>query len=80
MNVDQFVKAAKAKGNAWIMAGTGKNSEDNLLTDFLNKSYGLNMKYVPYKGGGRVAKELAGNNANSTVNITAAATRIRTCL
>ncbi|MCZ6813658.1 MAG: tripartite tricarboxylate transporter substrate binding protein, partial [Alphaproteobacteria bacterium] len=26
------------------------------------------MKYVPYKGGGRVAKELAGTNANSTVN------------
>ena len=68
MNVDQFVKAAKAKGNDWIMAGTGKNSEDNILTDFLNKAYGLNMKYVPYKGGGRVAKELAGNNADSTVN------------
>ncbi len=67
-NVAQFVKAAKAKGNAWIMAGTGKNSEDNLLTDFLNKAYGLSMKYVPYKGGGRVAKELAGKNANSTVN------------
>jgi tripartite-type tricarboxylate transporter receptor subunit TctC len=54
-NVKQFVKAAKAKGNAWIMAGTGKNSEDNILTDFLNKAYGLNMKYVPYKGGGRGA-------------------------
>ena len=66
--VDQFVKAAKAAGNSWIMAGTGKKSEDNILTDFLNKAYGLNMKYVPYKGGGRVAKELAGNNANSTVN------------
>ena len=66
--IDQFVKAAKAKGNAWIMAGTGKNSEDNILTDFLNKAYGLNMKYVPYKGGGRVAKELAGKNADSTVN------------
>jgi len=66
--IDQFVKAAKAKGNAWIMAGTGKKSEDNILTDFLNKAYGLNMKYVPYKGGGRVAKELAGKNANSTVN------------
>ncbi len=66
--VDQFVKAAKAAGNKWIMAGTGKNSEDNILTDFLNKAYGLNMKYVPYKGGGRVAKELAGDNANSTVN------------
>ena len=66
--VDQFVKAAKAKGNGWIMAGTGKNSEDNILTDFLNAAYGLKMKYVPYKGGGRVAKELAGKNADSTVN------------
>jgi len=67
-NMDDFVKAAKAKGNAWIMAGTGKNSEDNLLTDFLNNAYDLDMKYVPYKGGGKVAKELAGNNADSTVN------------
>ncbi|MFT7674262.1 MAG: putative tricarboxylic transport membrane protein [Gammaproteobacteria bacterium] len=67
-NVADFVKAAKAKGKKWIMAGTGKNSEDNLLTDFLNTAYGLQMKYVPYKGGGKVAKELAGNNADSTVN------------
>ena len=67
-NVADFVKAAKAKGNGWIMAGTGKASEDNLLTDFLNSAYGLSMKYVPYKGGGKVAKELAGNNADSTVN------------
>ncbi|MCP4983035.1 MAG: tripartite tricarboxylate transporter substrate binding protein [Gammaproteobacteria bacterium] len=67
-NVDDFVKAAKAKGSKWIMAGTGKNSEDNLLTDFLNTAYGLKMKYVPYKGGGKVAKELAGKNADSTVN------------
>lgn len=67
-NIAEFAKAAKAKGNKWIMAGTGKNSEDNLLTDFLNKAYDLNMKYVPYKGGGKVAKELAGKNADSTVN------------
>ncbi|MGI9523730.1 MAG: Bug family tripartite tricarboxylate transporter substrate binding protein [Hyphomicrobiaceae bacterium] len=67
-SVEDFVKAAKAKGKGWIMAGTGKNSEDNLLTDFLNTAYGLSMKYIPYKGGGKVAKELAGNNADSTVN------------
>jgi putative tricarboxylic transport membrane protein len=67
-NMEEFVKAAKAKGSKWIMAGTGKNSEDNLLTDFLNGAYDLNMKYVPYKGGGKVAKELAGKNADSTVN------------
>jgi len=67
-DVDGFVNAAKAKGNEWIMAGTGKASEDNLLTDFLNAAYGLNIKYVPYKGGGAVAKQLAGQHANSTVN------------
>lgn len=67
-DIPSFVKAAKAKGSGWIMAGTGKNSEDNLLTDFLNTAYGLEMKYVPYKGGGKVAKELAGKNADSTVN------------
>ena len=67
-NIDQFVEAAKAKGNDWIMAGTGKGQEDQLLTDFLNRAYGLNMKYVPFKGGGRVAKELAGKHAHSTVN------------
>lgn len=66
--VDDFVAAAKAKGKDWIMAGTGKGQEDQLLTDFLNRSYGLQIKYVPYKGGGRVAKELAGKNADSTVN------------
>lgn len=67
-NVDQFVAAAKKAGNNWIMAGTGKLQEDQLLTDFLNAAYGLNMKYIPYKGGGKVAKQLAGNHANSTVN------------
>lgn len=64
----QFVAQAKAKGNDWIMAGTGKGQEDQLLTDFLNRTFDLSIKYVPYKGGGRVAKELAGNHANSTVN------------
>ncbi len=67
-NVSQFVSAAKSKGSNWIMAGTGKLQEDQLLTDFLNAAYGLNMKYVPYKGGGKVAKQLAGKHANSTVN------------
>ncbi|MBT6272857.1 MAG: tripartite tricarboxylate transporter substrate binding protein [Chromatiales bacterium] len=64
----EFVTAAKAAGNKWIMAGTGKGQEDQLLTSFLNRSFGLDMKYVPFKGGGRVAKELAGDHANSTVN------------
>ncbi len=65
---EQFLEKAKAAGNKWVMGGTGKASEDNLLTDFLNSTYGLNMKYVPYKGGGKVAKQLAGKHINSSVN------------
>lgn len=67
-NVDDFVAKAKAAGSDWVMAGTGKLQEDQLLTDFLNAAYDLEMKYVPYKGGGAVAKQLAGQHANSTVN------------
>lgn len=67
-NIEQFVAAAKKAGKGWTMAGTGKGGEDELLTAFLNKTYDLDMRYVPFKGGGRVAKELAGQHANSTVN------------
>jgi putative tricarboxylic transport membrane protein len=65
---DEFLKVAKAEGNKWVMGGTGKNSEDNIITDHLNTTYGLNMKYIPYKGGGAVAKDVAGKQVNSSVN------------
>jgi len=65
---EQFLETAKADGNAWVMGGTGKNSEDNIITDFLNTNYGLDMKYIPYKGGGAVAKQVAGKQLNSSVN------------
>jgi len=64
----EFLTKAKADGNKWVMGGTGKNSEDNIITDFLNDNYGLSMKYIPYKGGGAVAKQVAGKQLNSSVN------------
>lgn len=66
--IEDFVKAARAKGKNWIMAGTGTGAEDNLLTDFLNAQYGLEMTYQDKGGGGEVAKELAEKRADSTVN------------
>jgi tripartite-type tricarboxylate transporter receptor subunit TctC len=66
--LDDFVKAARAKGDKWIMAGTGKGQEDSLLTDFLNSTYGLKMTYKAFGGGGEVARELAEKRADSTVN------------
>lgn len=66
--MEDFVKAARAKGKNWIMAGTGTGAEDNLLTDFLNAQYGLDMTYQDKGGGGEVAKQLAEKHADSTVN------------
>ena len=65
---DSFVAAAKDRGAGWVMGGTGKNSEDNIITDYLNSNYGLSIKYIPYKGGGEVAKQLAGQQITSSVN------------
>ena len=67
-SISEFLTKVKAEGNKWVMGGTGKNSEDNIITDHLNKEYGLNIKYIPYKGGGAVAKDLAGKQINSSVN------------
>ncbi len=67
-SLEEFLAEAKKRGNGWVMGGTGKNSEDNIITDFLNSNYGLSIKYIPYKGGGAVAKDLAGQQVDSSVN------------
>ena len=68
-SVDDYIKTVKAAGAAnWKMGGTGKGQEDSLVTAMLEKKFGLKVTYVPYKGGGTVAKELIGKHINSTVN------------
>lgn len=65
---DEFLAEAKARGGDWVMGGTGTNAEDQIITDFLNTNYGLEMKYIPYSGGGEVAKQVAGRQITSSVN------------
>ena len=68
-SVDEYVAAVKAAGwENWKMGGTGKGQEDSLVTSMLEKKFGIKVTYVPYKGGGTVAKELIGKQINSTVN------------
>jgi len=68
-SVEDYVKAVKSAGAAkWKMGGTGKGQEDSLVTGMLEKKFGFKVTYVPYKGGGTVAKELIGKHINSTVN------------
>ncbi len=68
-SVDDYVMAVKKAGGAnWKMGGTGKGQEDSLVTGMLEKKFGLKMTYVPFKGGGTVAKQLIGKHIDSTVN------------
>ena len=68
-SVEDYIKAVKSAGaNNWKMGGTGKGQEDSLVTAMLEKKFKIKMTYVPFKGGGTVAKELIGNHINSTVN------------
>ena len=68
-SVDDYVAAVKSAGSDnWKMGGTGKGQEDSLVTAMLEEAYGIKHTYVPFKGGGTVAKNLVGNHINSTVN------------
>ena len=68
-SVDDYVKMVKEKGpDGWKMGGTGTGQEDSLVTAMLEKAYGIKHTYVPFKGGGTVAKNLIGNHIDSTVN------------
>ena len=66
--LDDYVAAVSAAGGSWKMGGTGTGQEDSLVTAMLEKEFGIKHTYVPFKGGGTVAKNLVGNHIDSTVN------------
>ena len=63
---EQWVEEVKKGG--YIMGGTGKGQEDSLVITFLEQNYDLDIQYIPYKGGGAVAKDLAGKQIMASVN------------
>ncbi|MGI9305545.1 MAG: Bug family tripartite tricarboxylate transporter substrate binding protein [Gammaproteobacteria bacterium] len=67
-SLDDYVASVKAKGNAWKMGGTGQGQEDSLVTGMLENKFGFKVTYVPFPGGGTVAKNLIGKHIDSTVN------------
>ena len=66
--LDEYVAAVKAEGTGWKMGGTGTGQEDSLVTAMIEGAFDIKMTYVPFQGGGEVAKNLIGNHVNSTVN------------
>lgn len=66
--LDDYVAAVQASGGTWKMGGTGTGQEDSLVTAMLEQEFGINMTYVPFSGGGDVAKNLVGGHIDSSVN------------
>jgi tripartite-type tricarboxylate transporter receptor subunit TctC len=67
-DLDSYVKAVKAAGKSWKVGGTGSGQEDSILTAMMEKEFGYEVTYIPFPGGGTVAKNLVGNHIDSTVN------------
>ncbi|MDH3380861.1 MAG: tripartite tricarboxylate transporter substrate binding protein, partial [Gammaproteobacteria bacterium] len=67
-SLDDYVQTVKAKGKDWKMGGTGQGQEDTLVTGMLQNKFGFEVTYVPFPGGGTVAKNLIGKHIDSTVN------------
>jgi len=67
-SLDDWVGMVKEKGKDWKMGGTGQGQEDSMLTGMLESKFGVEMTYVPFPGGGTVAKNLIGKHIDSTVN------------
>ncbi len=65
---EQFVETVKAADGDYVMGGTGKGQEDSIVIAYLAGAYGLDIKYIPYDGGGSVAKDLAGQQIMASVN------------
>lgn len=67
-NLDSYVAAVKGTGKKWKVGGTGSGQEDSILTAMMEKEFGYEVTYIPFPGGGTVAKNLVGGHIDSTVN------------
>ena len=67
-DLDSYVAAVKAAGTEWKVGGTGSGQEDSILTAMMEAEFGYEVTYIPFPGGGTVAKNLIGKHIDSTVN------------
>jgi len=67
-DLDSYVASVKEAGLDWKVGGTGSGQEDSVLTAMMEAEFGFEVTYIPFPGGGTVAKNLVGNQIDSTVN------------
>ena len=68
-SLEQWVEeVGSMEPNQYVMGGTGQGQEDSLVIGWLESNFDLDIKYIPFSGGGEVAAALAGNQVMATVN------------
>jgi putative tricarboxylic transport membrane protein len=68
-NPQQFLDAVKAaEPQSFKVGGTGSRREDQILSSAIERSAGVRFAYVPYKSGGEVSTQLAGEHIDACVN------------
>jgi putative tricarboxylic transport membrane protein len=68
MTIDDWAGEVKSE-DSYTVGGTGKGQEDSILFAMLGSEFGLdNITYIPFPGGGTVAKNLVGGHIEATVN------------
>ena len=67
-DLGSYVSAVKSTGKSWKVGGTGSGQEDSILTAMMENEFGYEVTYIPFPGGGTVAKNLIGKHIDSTVN------------
>lgn len=65
---EDYAAAIKEGGKDWKMGGTGSGQEDSILTAMIENEVETDVTYIPFPGGGTVAKNLVGKHIDSTVN------------
>lgn len=65
---EEFVAKVQEMDGEYVMGGTGSGQEDSIVIAYMAGAYDLKIKYIPYDGGGAVAKDLAGKQIMATVN------------
>jgi tripartite-type tricarboxylate transporter receptor subunit TctC len=66
--VKDYLTAAAAKSDGFKMGGAQSKDTDELLTRLIGRAANVKFIYVPFKGGGEVAVQLAGGHIDSHVN------------
>lgn len=65
---DGYLAAVREMNGEYVMGGTGSGQEDSIVIAYMSDVYDLDINYIPYDGGGAVARDLAGQQIMATVN------------